>query len=188
MASDTLPGHTAAKHGVARVGLARDLYARALAETAAQLNLERTGLKHAVGQGDCFECEFLRQHLAHHIALYLADVDPELRAVYRYDPTFAFGEEDRERSMPSESAAINLLAWTGKLTAALSGEISALQDGFNRARLDWICPKALEWCYALEVVVVDDAQVAARSGYAALIDSLWVRPTRVWSRVGESLV
>lgn len=161
---------------------AQELFERALEATAAQLQLSRSELTQAIHSGECFECDRLRQQLAHTLARYLVQVAPELRAVYGFDPTFAFGEEDRERVLPSESAAIHLLVWTETKTAALAQQVAALEGAFGEARREWLCPKAGEWCNVLSITVVDDAEVKARRGYAALIDSLWVRPTLLWQR------
>lgn len=166
-----------------REGLAQQMFERALDETARQVGNSRAELAHALRRGNCYECEPLRQHLAQQVAAHLAGVEPRLRAVYRFDPTFAFGEDDREREMPSESAAIDLLVWTEDKTAGLVEQVAALHHAFAEARQDWLCPQAVEWCFGLNIVLVDDREVKARQGYAALIDSLWVRPTRLWSRL-----
>jgi|SRR5581483_3066309 hypothetical protein len=92
------------------------------------------------------------------------------------------GETTRIRALPSESSMIELLVWTEVKREALVQKVRALQEAFGAERLNWICPKALEWCHALNIIVVDDRDVQLRHGYAALLDSLWVRPTRVWGK------
>lgn len=164
--------------------LAQGMFEQALNATARQANLPYAELVQMMRNGDCYECETLRQQLAHQVAFYLAEVEPRLRAIYRYDPTFAFGEEDRDRTMPSESAGIHLIVWTRTKSQGLVEQVAALQRAFAEARRQWLCPKAVEWCYALNIVVVDDLEVKARQGYAALIDSLWVRPTKLWASAG----
>lgn len=162
--------------------LAPDMFRQAFAETALQSHLAPAVVKGAIANGDCTECEMFHQLLAHRVALYLAEHEPSLRAVYRFDPSFASGEDGRVRALPSESSMIDLLVWTAVKTDALAGEIKELQDAFAAERVNWVCPKALEWCHALDIVVVDDTDVQARRGYAALLDSLWVRPTQLWGR------
>lgn len=160
--------------------LVPEVFLQAFGETAVQSGLAPVDVGSAIADGDCIECELFHQRLAHRIALYLAEREPILRAVYRFDPTFASGEDTRIRTFPSESSMIDLLVWTAVKSDTLVREAKALQEAFAEERLNWLCPKALEWCHALNIVVVDDADVQARHGYAALIDSLWVRPTQVW--------
>ncbi len=158
------------------------MFERALAATVLQSQGTSAELRQALRDGDCYECEALRRHLEQEIAFYLAEADPRLRAIYRFDPTFAFGEDAREQGLPSESSAINLLAWTGEKSSELTEQISALCRAFADARAKWLCPKAVEWCHALNIAVIDDAEIKERHGYAVLLDSLWVRPTRLWNR------
>jgi hypothetical protein len=159
-----------------------EMFREAFAETARQSNLSPAQTGSAIADGDCMECEEFHQRLAYQIALYLAEREPTLRGVYRFDPTFASGEDARIRALPSESSMIELLVWTELRSDALIQEARALQEAFGEERLNWVCPKALEWCHALNIIVVDDRDVQMRHGYAALLDSLWVRPTRVWGK------
>jgi hypothetical protein len=159
----------------------QNMFDRALAAATMHDHLLPGEMRQGMEHGDCYECEAVRRELVREIAEYLAGRDPDLRAIYRYDPTFASGEDARTREMPSESAAIYLLAWTSMEPSPLDDEAARLAQAFADARARWLCPKAIEWCYAVNIVVVDDYQVKARQGYAALINSVWVRPTRVWA-------
>lgn len=160
--------------------LAPELFRKAFAEAAVQSNLAPVDAGSAMADGDCMECEVFHRQLAHQVVLYLAEREPGLRAVYRFDPSFASGEDGRIRALPSESSMIYLLVWAAAKSDALAAEVKALQEAFAEERLNWVCPKALEWCHALDIVVLDDADVDARRGYAAVLDSVWVRPTQVW--------
>lgn len=161
---------------------APEMFREAFAEAMDESNMAPSEAARAMAGGDCIECEEFHQRLVQHITQYLATREPELRAVYRFDPTFASGEDARVRMLPSESSMIDLLVWTGDKRDTLAQEVELLQQGFAEERLSWLCPKALEWCHALNIVVVDDAEVEQHHGYAALINSLWVRPTVVWSK------
>jgi hypothetical protein len=44
------------------------------------------------------------------------------------------------------------------------------------------CAKANALCSELDVRVVDEDEVEKRTGYGALINSLYVRPIEVWHR------
>lgn len=165
-----------------QTNLAHALFERAFADTLAQSNMAREEAAYAMRHGDCYQCEEFHRILSQFVAQELAAADGGLRAVYRFDPELGSGEDSRPRLFPSESSAIDLLVWTEHKNEALQQCASALELAFEDERADWICAKALEWCHALNIVIVDDEQVRARQGYAALIDSLWVRPTRVWQR------
>jgi hypothetical protein len=165
-----------------QINPAPELFRIAFNETARQSNLSPVDAGTAIADGDCMECEEFHQRLAYQIALYLAECEPTLRAVYRFDPTFASGEDARVKSLPSESSMIDLLVWTETKSDAFAAQVQTLLDTVAEERLNWLCPKALEWCHALNVVLVDDADVESRHGYAAILDSLWVRPTQVWGQ------
>jgi hypothetical protein len=161
---------------------AHALFERAFVETLAQSNLSRDDAAYAMRHGDCYQCEEFHRLLSQLVAQELANVDSGLRAVYRFDPALGSGEDSLPRTFPSESSAIDLLVWTEHKNESLQQCASALELAFEDERAEWICDKAVEWCHTLNIVIVDDEQVRTRQGYAALIDSLWVRPTRVWQR------
>lgn len=161
---------------------APELFRVAFAETARLSNLSPKDTTSAIEHGDCIECEELHQRLALHVARFLAEREPNLRAVYRFDPSFASGEDGRVRSLPSESSAIDLLVWTEKRDPAIEADARTLQETFAQERANWLCPKAVQWCHALNIVLIDDDDVHARRGYATLLDSVWVRPSKVWEK------
>jgi hypothetical protein len=169
-------------HSPLKTNRATELFHIAFEETAKFSNMSPQDTSSAMRHGDCVECEEFHQRLASLIAQSLAEREPTLRAVYRFDPTFASGEDGRVRTLPSESSAIDLLVWTETKTDGLLADVRALQEDLAQERLNWLCPKAVPWCHALNIVLIDDAEVRARRGYAALLDSLWVRPTKVWGQ------
>ena len=75
---------------------------------------------------------------------------------------------------------MHLLVWAQCKTAALRALIAALDRALARAYTDMLgegCPAGL-----LDVQVVDDADVGRRSGYGALLSSMYHRPVQVWQR------
>jgi hypothetical protein len=163
--------------------VAQGMLERALAESAAQFELQDAAqLIAKMRRGDCYDCDTVRFNLGRQVAAYLATTDPNLRAVYWYDPECAPGTYAQERNGPSASSAINLLAWTGLKTRTLFNTLAELREALLDARADLLCPQAEGLCYNLDVVVVDDVEVSARRGYAALLDAVWARPALVWSR------
>ena len=45
-----------------------------------------------------------------------------------------------------------------------------------------MCSEANALCYDLDVRVVGDDEVGKRTGYGAMINSLFVRPIEIWQR------
>ncbi len=127
--------------------------------------------------GNCSACEYLRYGLARGIAEYLGGVDDTVKAVYTYDPERAAGVDGA-----IASTGINLIAWVSRKSAALSSLVSLVSAGLAEERGRLGCPRADALCCALDVQVVDDSQVQSRTGYGALLRSLYVRPTEVWRR------
>ena len=154
---------TAACYSDVRVA---DMMSGAL-ESAAQKSGLQDGAEalRRVRGGDCAVCEYLRA------------ADDAVRAVYIYDP---------ERATDGEgiisSPGISLIAWVSRRSAALGSLIELLRRALLEQREQFVCPRAQALCAALDVQVVDDAQVVARTGYGALLGSLHVRPTEVWRR------
>jgi hypothetical protein len=129
-------------------------------EDAIEFCARKTGLSgrqqvlEAMRSGDCSVCEYLRYGLAQEIAKYLGSVDDTIKAVYTYEP---------------ESAALSSV--TSSVSSALTQEIR----GF-------VCPEANALCYELDIKATDDVEVKERTGYGALISSLYVRPVEVWHK------
>ncbi len=163
--------------------ITRTLLDRALVETAEQY---RTGdaaeMITRLRNGDCTACDCVRLNLARQVAQYLGEANPQLCAIYWYDPAAAFENYERERTGVSESSGINLFAVTADGESDLAAQIEALRTEVRQARTDLLCAKACDLCFTLNIAMVNQADVKARHGYAALIDSQWVRPLQVWSR------
>lgn len=131
----------------------------------------------ALQRGDCAVCESLRSGMAAAVAEYLGSVDDTVKAVYSYNPERATSTDE-----PVSALGINLIAWVTRKSAALSSVADVIRTELAEAYTRLGCPKANALCYALDVQVVDDDEVRDRTGYGALIHSLYVRPQRIWQR------
>jgi len=134
----------------------------------------------ALLRGDCSACGYVRYGLAKVIAQYLGSIDDTIRAVYLYEPEYATDEE-----MARLSVGINLLAWVERESAALNSIIAGLDTVLMGERKRLLCPDATAECFSLDVKVADDDEVRRRRGYGALVNSVFVRPTKVWERPPE---
>jgi hypothetical protein len=109
-------------------------------------------------------------------------MDPSVRAVYLYEPDYATAEEGELGERPGLSPGMSMLVWAERKSAALTAVLDSLAAAVREEAGKWACPKANALCWMLDAQVVDDNQVEARSGYGALVNSVYVRPLEVWHR------
>jgi hypothetical protein len=156
-------------------------------EEAIAFCAEKTGAKtreevvDAISNGDCTTCDYLKYSLAKKVGECLGSMDETIKAVYIYEPEHGTGVDnvlDHNRGLKS---GINLVAWVERKTAALSSIVASLNDALIEAckRLG-TSENGLR--YLLDVKLTDDNEVTNRLGYGALVHSIYVRPTEVWSR------
>jgi hypothetical protein len=136
----------------------------------------------ALHAGDCEVCERVRYQLAKAIADYLGAVDETLKAVYLYEPEYATDGNEGVADAEQASRGINVIVWVTRKSAALTAVIDMLNAGLAQELQGLACRKSNALCFILDAQIVDDDQVLRRSGYAALIDSLYVRPIDLWHR------
>ena len=155
-------------------------------EGAIEFCAEKKGLKsrkqalEAIRCGDCSVCEYLSYGLAKGVAEYLGSVDDTVKTVYTYEPEYATGTD---RAIPGRfPAGINLIVWVSRKSAALSSVVASVSSALTEKYRQIVCSDANALCYALDVQVVDDDEVGKRTGYGALINSLYVRPIEIWQR------
>lgn len=162
---------------------ARAMFKGALADSAAQLGIK--DLDEAIAffrRDDCDQCSVLRHNLARRIGNYLASVDPNLQAVYLFDPDAACDVYEDFHTVSTSWCALNLIVWTRTSKSLSSKALEELRQELDKALTQVLCPKATALCFALNTVVVNNAEVKARQGYAAMIHSFKTHPNQAWSR------
>ena len=132
--------------------------------------------------GDCCVCEYLRYGLAKKVAEYLGSVDDTIQAIYTYEPEYATSVDGAIPARPNLSPGFNLIARVSRKSAALSSVVASMRSALAEEYRHLGCPKANALCSELDVRVVDEDEVEKRTGYGALINSLYVRPIEVWHR------
>ena len=157
-------------------------------ETALVFCAQTTGFREgeealeAIRQGDCCTCSYLRYGLSKELGGYLGGIDDSVQAVYSYEPEHCTGVTELARIEPALERGINLIVLVDRRSAALSSIIASLEDAVIEAARNLVCPEASGACYALDVQVADEKEVASRRGYGALISSIHVAPLKIWAR------
>jgi hypothetical protein len=125
-------------------------------------------------------CSYFCYGLAKQVAEYLGQIDPTVKAVYVFEPEYG---QDGDAPTSRQPANINMVTWVKRKSAALKALVEALDASLSRDALSQLrCKQAAPTCYALNVQMVDDADVQGRRGYGALVNSLYVRPIQIWAR------
>lgn len=149
---------------------------------------QKTGLKSrdqvlaAMRRGECPVCDQLRYHLAQGVAAYLGAVDGTVKSVYIYEPEYATSVDGTDLERPRRSPGISLIAWVSRKSAALSSLIASMSAALAQESQRLTCAEANALCYALDVNLADDNEVENRTGYGALIHSLYVHPVEIWRK------
>ena len=159
---------------------AGDVLARALSYCAGKMDLDgpQTVIER-MRQGDGVACGYCLYSVAKQVAKAIGSLDGNVHAVYTFDCDATPEDEclgEVVRGMP----LVHLLVWTQRKTAALRALIAALDRALVRAYADVLeegQPASL-----LDVQVIDDADVERRSGYGALLGSMYHLPVQVWQR------
>jgi hypothetical protein len=136
----------------------------------------------AILEGDCAACDYLKYSLAKKVGEYLGSVNETVKAVYVYEPEYGTGADNHfDHNSLGLKSGINLVAWVESKADTLSSIVAPLNEALVEAcqRLG-ICDDELR--YLLDVKLTDDNEVSNKIGYGALVHSICVRPTQVWSR------
>ena len=158
----------------------KSILSQALSYCAAKMSLsgpqsaaERLCRGDSAASGYCLYC------IAKQAAETIGALDENVRAAYTFDCE-ATPEDASLGEIARGMPLVHLLVWTQRKTAALSALIAALDRALAQAYVDMLGvgrPAGL-----LDVQIVDDAQVGHRSGYGALLSSMYHRPVQVWQR------
>ena len=83
---------------------------------------------------------------------------------------------------PGFSPAIKMIVWVSRKSAALTAALNMLGTAITKELKQLVCSKSNALCYAVEPHIVDDSEVLGRTGYGALIESMYAKPVEVWKR------
>ncbi len=156
---------------------AQAVLTRALEFSARELSLDspRAAAAH-LRRGDQTARGRFQYGIAQLVAEYLGNWDAAVRAVYVYE---LYGAREDWVGSPGVPL-LHLIIWSQPKTAALHSLIAALDRALAQGLSELLgVPPPV---YVLDVQLIDDAEVEARLGYAALLFSPHYRPAGVWSR------
>ena len=158
-----------------------------MVEEAIAFCAEKTGARNreevvdAILKGDCAVCDYLKYSLAKKVGECLGSMDETVKAIYIYEPEYGVGADNHLDHDLGLNSGINLVAWVERKTAALSSIVASLNEALVEA-CKHLGNSGNGLRYLLDVKLADDSEVASRLGYGALVHSIYVRPTEVWSR------
>jgi hypothetical protein len=159
---------------------ADEILAQALSYCAGKMGLDGPqAVAERVCQGDRAACGYYVYSVAKQVAESVGSLDGNVRAVYTFDCD-ATPEDECLSEVARGALLVHLLVWTQRKTAALCALVSALDRALVRAYASALGvgqPASL-----LDVQVIDDVDVGRRSGYGALLGSMYHRPVQVWER------
>ncbi len=136
-----------------------------------------------LSQGRCDICGDVVDSLGGQIGEYLGQMDRTVKAVYRYGPEAHLNRlHESEESIHRHRTGINLVAWTDRKSAALGALGSTLESVIAESRRKIGCSNARPVCYTLDLQIVDDEEVQERRGYGAVVESEYLRTSKVWAR------
>ncbi len=141
----------------------------------------------AIRAGDCTACRYFRYGLAKNIGRYLGDADPSVLVVYTFEPEYCVVGGGGAAGELDETLGINMIAVADGDTERLFSIIASLEDALKRTGPRLFCPAGNGCCFALDVKVTDQEEVASKRGYGAPICSIRVMPLKVWERVREQV-
>jgi len=159
-----------------------------IVDEALEFCAEKAGLKGSqavrdvLRTGDCCVCEYLRYALAQGVAGYLGSVDDTIQAIYTYEPEQATRVDEALPTRPNLSPGLNLIARVSRKSAALSSVVASMRSALAEEHKRLGCPKANALCSEIDFRAVDEDEIQKRTGYGALLSSLYVRPIEIWHR------
>lgn len=149
-------------------------------------------------QGNRTACGYCFYSIAKQVAEAIGSLDENVRTVYTldYDATpedLCFAQDPPARNGVAWGASlIHLIVWTRRKTAALTSLAAALDRTLAQAYSELLGAHKATNGHALrgprlpssllDVQVIDDSDVEADIGYAALLGSIHHRPIQIWER------
>jgi hypothetical protein len=143
---------------------------------------DRDQVVQARARGDCTTCDYLRFGLANEVADYLGSMDETIKTIYIYEPEAATAVNGNLQDRPGLVPGINMIIRVSRKTAALKSILTSIVSAVEQEFEQLNCPEANALCNMLDIILVDDQEVEHRTGYGALIGSLFTPPIEIWHK------
>jgi hypothetical protein len=160
------------------VGTIETVLNKALKASAKKMALRDVkALIACIKEGDPVACSYCHYHVAKELGEVMGRMDNNIRAVYAYN----FDDNLSDENYPQKAlpfSLIHMIIWAGRKTKALRALIEALDRALVLKHRDLFGRSDLE--HALDIQVIDDEDVKTRTGYAALLKSIYQPPIEVW--------
>lgn len=129
-------------------------------------------------EGDGCAGKYCGYSIAKQVCAALGDLDENVKAGYLcdYDAT----PEDLCFQEGSDTSPIHLIVWCERKTSALRSLVNAVDRALTTKYAELLGSDRL--AHLLDAQIIDDDDVENRSGYGALITSLYNPPLKVWER------
>jgi hypothetical protein len=141
-------------------------------------SLRNIGLAELMKRNEFFD--YFQYGLANGITNVLAANDERVQAIYYFDP-YMNPDAETEEFMPLD-VSVNLLVLVQSKTAALTSFIAALDRALTQRVVELPSSAVAALSSILNALLITEADVTNRKGYAALISSMFAKPRQIWSR------
>jgi hypothetical protein len=141
----------------------------------------------ALRQGREDVCQAFADCLGVQIAEYLGGMDKTVKAIFRYEVDEEHLHHDElEEPTRGWQGGINLVAWVGRKSAALTALVATLESTLEESqrKLIWRSPESTSGI-TLDVAMVNDADVNKLRGLGVIAKSQHIHSTQVWPDVTE---
>lgn len=160
------------------VGTIESVLNKALKASAKKMALRDVkALIACIKEGDPVACSYCHYHVAKELGEVMGRMDSNIRAVYAYNFDDNLSDENNpQNALPF--SLVHMIIWAGRKTKALKALIEALDRALVIKHRNLFGRSDLE--HALDIQIIDDEDVKTRTGYAALLKSIYQPPIEVW--------
>ncbi len=158
--------------------MAECIVSEALNASAGKMGLDNTeALISCIRQGDCTALSYYNHDIARQLADLLGSLSKDIRAIYAHDYEGATPEEGSFEDTPP-IPCVHMIIWAQRKTKALDALVETMDRAMVQHHRHMLGLTALE--RVLDARVVDDQDVRTRTGYAALLKSVYQPPIQIW--------
>ena len=165
-------------HKLDPVSTVESVVAKALKTSANKIGLgDVKALISRMKGGDPLAFNYYNYNIAKQLAEVLGSWDKDIRAVYAHDYEGATPEEICFEDA-SAFSLVHMIIWAERKTKALDALIETIDRVMVQHHRHILSLNKLE--HVLDAQVIDDEDVRKRTGYAALLKSIYQPPIHVW--------